>query len=65
MSSPRITYTSRPDATPETEASVLASVYAFLLDTANKKAAAHALDNGPNDVMEISSDYAATKNYTR
>ncbi len=32
MGSSRITYTPRPDATPETEAEVLAAVYRFLLD---------------------------------
>jgi hypothetical protein len=29
---PRIVYSPRPDATPETERSVLASVYRFILD---------------------------------
>jgi hypothetical protein len=32
MSSPRITYTRHPDATPETERSVLAQVYRFVLE---------------------------------
>jgi hypothetical protein len=32
MSNPRITYTSRPDATPEAELNVLATVYRFILD---------------------------------
>lgn len=31
MSSPRITYTSRPDATSEGEVAVLANVYQFIL----------------------------------
>jgi hypothetical protein len=31
MDSPRMTYTSRPDATPEAELNVLASVYRFIL----------------------------------
>jgi hypothetical protein len=41
MSSPRITYTSRPDATPEAELNVLANVYRFILDchAREKKAA--------------------------
>jgi hypothetical protein len=37
MSSPRITYTSRPDATPEAESNVLANVYRFILDCHAKK----------------------------
>ena len=37
MSSPRITYTPRPDATLESEALVLASVYRFILDCHAKK----------------------------
>jgi hypothetical protein len=31
MDSPRLTYSPRPDATPEAEVSALASVYRFLL----------------------------------
>ena len=37
MDSPRITYTSRPDATPEAELNVLADVYRFILDCHAKK----------------------------
>ena len=37
MNSPRITYTSRPDATPEAELNVLANVYRFILDCHAKK----------------------------
>jgi hypothetical protein len=40
MNSPRITYTSRPDATPEAELNVLANVYRFILDCHAKKIAA-------------------------
>ncbi len=40
MDSPRITYTSRPDATPEAELNVLANVYRFILDCHAKKIAA-------------------------
>jgi hypothetical protein len=39
MNSSRITYTSRPDATPEAELSVLANVYRFILDCHAKKMA--------------------------
>ena len=31
MDSPRITYTPRPDATPETEVTALAAIYKFVL----------------------------------
>jgi hypothetical protein len=41
MGSTRIVYTPHPDATPETEASVLASVYGFLLDRHAQKEVAH------------------------
>ncbi len=37
MNSPRITYTSRPDATPEAELNVLANVYRFILGCHAKK----------------------------
>ncbi len=37
MNSPRITYTPRPDATPEGELNALAVVYRFILCCAAKK----------------------------
>jgi hypothetical protein len=40
VNSPRIIYTSRPDATPEAELNVLANVYRFILDCHAKKIAA-------------------------
>jgi hypothetical protein len=40
LRSPRITYTPRPDATPEAELSALASIYRFVLDCHAKKMAA-------------------------
>jgi hypothetical protein len=62
MSSPRITYTSRPDATPEAELNVLANVYRFILDcNANKKAAPA---SGPDDAKE-SNGSVAKKHHTR
>jgi hypothetical protein len=39
MDSPRMTYTSRPDATLEAEVNVLANVYRFILDCHAKKKA--------------------------
>ena len=41
MSESRIVYAPHPDATPETEASALASAYRYLLDRHAKKEAAH------------------------
>jgi hypothetical protein len=40
MDSPRLTYTPRPDATPEAELNVLANLYRFILDGHAKKMAA-------------------------
>ena len=40
MDSPRITYTSRLDATPKDEVNVLANAYRFILDCHAKKMAA-------------------------
>jgi hypothetical protein len=40
MNSTHITYTSRPDATPEAKLNVLANVYRFILDRRAKKMAA-------------------------
>ncbi len=37
MSSPRITYTPRPDTTPDSEIVVLANVYRLVLDCCNAK----------------------------
>ena len=39
MSTPRITYTPRPNATPGSEAVALAAVYRFILDAAARKKA--------------------------
>jgi hypothetical protein len=58
MSSPRITYTPRSDATPETEISTLANVYRFVLDPANKSAAGVPSTNG-NDAERDLSDSAS------
>jgi hypothetical protein len=56
MSSPRITYTPRPDATPEAELSALANVYKLVLDNhARKKGSRPAAPDDP----ERSSDARA------
>ena len=62
MSETRIIYTPRADATPESEAAVLAAVYRFLLDRHPKKEAARPGD--PHDAKEIENDCAANPQYT-
>ncbi len=60
MSSARITYAPRPDATPETELNALASVYSYILRcgesrrTEEKKGGP--ATNRPDDVMKGSND---------
>jgi hypothetical protein len=39
MNSPRIVYVPRPDVTPESELSVLANVYAYLIKSCHSKKA--------------------------
>ena len=51
MSNPRITYTPRPDATPEAELNALVAVYRLILDS--KKAAP---SSGPDDVKGSRND---------
>lgn len=48
MSSPRITYTPRADATPESEVAVLSNVFRYILDChhAKKNAASVTSTNG-------------------
>ena len=46
MSSPGITYTPCPDATPEAELSALSAAYKFILDSAKKNAAGVTSTNG-------------------
>lgn len=50
MSESRIVYAPHPDATPETEASALASTYRYLLNRHAMKKAAH--PGGPDDAKE-------------
>jgi hypothetical protein len=54
MNSPQITYAPRPDASPETEAAVLAHVYKFVLDCRAKKEATLVSrpDSGSNSERE-------------
>ena len=46
MSSPRITYAARQDATRETEMAVLASIYRLALNSAGRDAAGTTSTNG-------------------
>jgi hypothetical protein len=57
MTSPRIIYTPRPDATPEAELSTLADVYKFVLDCHAKQEAAP--DSRPDDAERSLSDGAS------
>lgn len=51
MSEPRITYTPRPDATPEAEQSALAAVYRLVISHAQEKEANRPV--GPDARKEI------------
>lgn len=57
---PPITYTPRPDATPEGELNALAAVYRLILD--RKKAAP---ESRPNDVRKDQDAHTTTRQYTR
>lgn len=62
MTSPRVTYAARHDATAETEISAFANVYRLILA---KKRGRLSDKNGPDDAAERSgNDYSATPNYT-
>jgi hypothetical protein len=62
MSSPRIAYSPRPDATPEAELSALTNVYRYILDCHAKKKAAPR-QSRPDDAKGSKHD-RATENYT-
>jgi hypothetical protein len=63
QSSPRTVYSSRPDATPEVESLVLASIYKFVLNCANKNAAGVTSTNG-GDEKERSSNVSLASNHS-
>jgi hypothetical protein len=56
MSSSRIIYTPRPEATPEAELHALATVYRFIVDCHAKKMAAE--PDGRNDGTKLQGDSA-------
>jgi hypothetical protein len=58
MSSHRIAYTPRSDATPEAELNALASVYSFILDCHAKKKATRS--GGLDDAEESKNDRTDT-----
>ena len=59
MTCPRIAYTPRPDATPETELSALAAAYCFILELRAKKMAT--CPGGPDDAEDLENDRTATE----
>jgi hypothetical protein len=63
QSSPRTIYSARPEATPEVELSVLASIYKLILNSANKNAAGVTSTNG-DDAMKGSKRDRATNHST-
>ena len=48
MSNPAVSYTQRPDATPEAEISALAACYRIILESQSKRDR-HLDKDGPND----------------
>jgi hypothetical protein len=60
MSSARIVYAPHPDATPETELSTLANVYAFILQKHQEKQKGGP-ETAPDDAKEIENVRAAQK----
>ena len=56
MSSAPVTYSQRPDTTPQTELSALANIYKYVLDCHSKKEATH--PGSPDDGTEFKEDSA-------
>lgn len=67
MSSPHITYTPRPDATPEAELNALSAVYSFVLQKGREKQNAAGFDQNPggDDAMKGPKHDRASPDYTR
>ena len=59
MDNPRVTYTVRPDATPEGELNALANIYKFVLDSAHKNAAGRTSTNGGDEKERSKNDSLA------
>ncbi len=62
MTCPRVKYSQRPDATPESELNALAAAYRFILDRHERKKAAPA--SRPEDAERRSSEIGAAEKYT-
>ena len=56
---PRLIYTARPDATPETEAAALAAVYKLVIGTSNERKRATGSDDGNDDLREDKDAHAS------
>ncbi len=52
MSDPRITYSPRPDSTPEAELDALVAVYKFIIECHESRKVAD-LTGDPNEVKEV------------
>jgi hypothetical protein len=59
MSSISIIYTPRPDATPETEAAALATVYKLVLNAANEHKRVTGPNGGSDDVKKDKDAYTS------
>jgi hypothetical protein len=59
MTSLRITYAPRPDATPESELKALVSIYRFVLNSAHKNAAGRTSTNGGDEKERSRNDSLA------
>ncbi len=60
MNSTRISYTTRPDTTPEAESATLSNIYSYVLSCANKNAAGVTSTNGDDAMMKGSKNDRAT-----
>jgi len=61
MSSARITYSQRPDATPKVELGALANVYRFVLDCHANRNAPSVTSSGGDDAKGRSKDDSSAK----
>ncbi len=66
MSTPGVHYTAWPDATPESEAAVLASVYSFILGSLEKEKAAGPVSRfvDQKEVSDVEHEASTAKNLT-
>jgi hypothetical protein len=62
---PSITYTARPDTTPEGEVSALANVYAFILQCGEEKSAAGMSSTNGNAAKDSKHKVRPTRKHSR